>query len=123
MNIPGPNSSLDSKIDFLIQAAVKADSQFSVLRDALGQTSSRISVVETEMGALQQGVLKVKTQVNRHEQYSRSLNVRIHNVPYSPDESPAKIAYDRVIKPILVLAKEKGKRAAVPQQSTIITEA
>ena len=122
-DIPGPRATLDDKIDFLIKSAVFANTQFTELRSTLSSHTTRITAVETEVGVAQQETKKLKTQVNKHEQQSRSLQIRVLNVPFSPDETVAKLVYDKAIRPILTVAKDKGKLAAVPQLSNTIVEA
>lgn len=123
MSIPGPRSTVDEKLDFLIKSAMNTNTQFTELRATLTDNCKRIVTVERDVGHLQKEVTELKHQVNRHEQISRSLLIRISNIPVSPDESAARLAYDRAIRPILALAKDKGMLTAVPQFATVIVEA
>ena len=123
MEPPGPKASMDDKIDFLIKSAAFANTQFCELRTTLDSHTTRINNVENEIGAFQHEIQKLKEQVNRHEQQSRSLHIRIMNVPYLPDEAVAKLAYDKAIRPILVVAKDKGKLSSIPQLANVIVEA
>jgi hypothetical protein len=62
---------------------------------------------------------------------SRALCIRIINLPVVDDEvngpdsaaATAKLAYDRVLRPLLTAAKTKGKISSVPNVSNVISRA
>lgn len=114
---------MDEKMDFLIKSAVSADQKLSDLHSKLCENTRRITIVENDVGSMQKDMLRLKSQVNRHEQQSRSLQIRVTNIQASPDESVAKLVYDKVIRPILLVAKDKGRLTAVPQLANVIVDA
>jgi hypothetical protein len=74
-----------------------------------------------------------KESTNRSELASRFLTVRVLGMPVSAEERAAaspedrnkaavKNAYDKILKPILTVAKAKGHLEAVPQLKTVIEE-
>ena len=71
---------------------------------------------------------KLKETCNSRDQDSRSTVIRVFNFPVSETESAdgnkglSNKVYDRVIKPVLAAAKNKGELAALPQLQTILTE-
>lgn len=94
--------------------------------------SSKVIVLEKENIVLKKEVRSLKESANRHEQATRILTVRILGMPVTTEESssaPAdrnkvavSTAYENIIKPILVAAKEKKIINAVPQQKTAIID-
>jgi len=83
----------------------------------------RITALESDMTSLQREVKFLKETVNMREQQTRSLSVRIVGLPNSEDEHVPKLIYDRILKPMLVVAKERNLIAAVPQMATVISDA
>jgi hypothetical protein len=69
--------------------------------------------------------------VNLREQQARNLTVRILGLPVTEDEvngpyaaaSTAKMAYDRIIRPILSSAKTKGKISTLPALQNTVSKA
>ena len=94
--------------------------------------SSKVIVLEKENIVLKKEFRSLKESANRHEQATRILTVRILGMPVTTEESssaPAdrnkvavSTAYENIIKPILVAAKEKKIINAVPQQKTAIID-
>jgi hypothetical protein len=76
-------------------------------------------------------VKQLKETVNANEQQKKSLSLRLLGLPPSEEElngpdvnaATAKIAYDKVIRPILTSAKAKGKIASVPSLANTIVKA
>jgi hypothetical protein len=121
---PPPNASMEENIRFLIQAAVETHT-------LLASNQSRITKVEEEVVALRSEVKLLKESVNAREQQARNLTVRLNGLAPSEDEScgpdpaaaAAKNAYERVIRPLLVAAKNAGKISSTPTLPNIISKA
>ena len=93
------------------QRLLKTDQQLVELRDILTSNQTRITVVENQMGAMENEIKKLKTVVNFREHQSKNLCIRIMGIAVSEEESgvdsskvAAKLAYDRVLKPLLAAA-------------------
>ena len=115
--------SLDKKLDSIMKGQAVADKQFAELRELLAANHARVTVVEEQMSSMLQEIKSLKETVNLREQQVRSLSIRVVGLPNQEDENTPKLIYDRVIKPMLVAAKEKNIIASVPQLSTAVLEA
>ena len=112
--------SQDKKLDALLKGQ---DAQFKELREMFMASQVRVTALESDMTALQREVKSLKETVNMREQQSRSLSVRIVSLPNSEDEQISKLVYDCILKPMLVVAKERNFITAVPQMATVISNA
>ena len=108
--------SVNEKLDSIIAS-------LSELKSLLSDNQSRITAVETEVGVLKSEMRVLKDVVNRHEQATRNLNVRVLGIPHGSTENTPRLVYDKILKPMLHAAKEAGKIAAVPQLSNTVSEA
>lgn len=115
MSLP-TGATMDQKLDFIIFT-------LNEIKELAHSNQQPISVVENKVGALKQEMKFLKDTVNRHEQASRNLSIRILGLPYNPTENTARLAYDRILKPVLQAAKEAGKIGAVSQLSTAVIDA
>jgi len=122
-NIPGPNTSVEQKLDFLIQLSVNTAKEVSAIKATVEGLQARVTAVETDVGSAQNEIKHLKNTVNRLEQASRNLTIRVLGIPQVEGENVARVAYDRVLKPILAKAKDLNKINAIPQLATLISEA
>jgi len=113
---PSANASMDEKINYLVDS-------FSDLKSLVHDNQKRVTFVETEVDVLKKEVTSVKEKLNRNEQQAKGLNIRVIGLPTTPTESTSKYVYDRILKPILIAAKEAGKITAVPQVNNAVTDA
>jgi hypothetical protein len=128
---PAPNATMEENIRFLIQAAVNTNSQFIETKALLTSNQTRLAAAETKIDKLEAEVKQLKETVNHREQVTRSLCVRIINLPVSDDEingpdpaaATAKLSYERVLRPLLTAAKTKSKISSVPNVSNVISKA
>jgi hypothetical protein len=128
---PAPDASLEENIRFLIQSAVNTHTQFEETKALLSNNQTRIVKVEKDVSQLSNEMKQLKDLVNLREQQARSLCVRLVNLPLVEDEidgpdpaaATAKLAYERVIRPLLVSAKAKGKSSTVPTLPNTIVKA
>jgi hypothetical protein len=125
---PAPNASMEDNIRFLIQSAVNTHNQFQETKALLTNNQTRLVKVESDVSQLSTEMKQLKELVNFREQMARSLCVRIVNLPVTEDETDgpdssaatAKLAYERIIRPLLVAAKSKSKISSVPAlQNTV----
>jgi len=121
--IPGPGASVDQKLDFLIQLTVNTSKEVATVKASVENLQARVTATETDIGSSQNEIKQLKNTVNRLEQANKNLTIRIMGIPLVEGENVAKVAYDRVIKPILVKAKDNNKISTIPQLATLITEA
>jgi hypothetical protein len=128
---PLPNASIEDKLQFLIQSAVNTNTQFQEMRNLLTSNQVRIEQTEGKVAALESEVKRLKVTVNNSEQQSRTLSIRILGLAPSEDEingpdksaATAKLAYDRILRPILSHAKTNGKISTIPSISNTIQKA
>jgi hypothetical protein len=90
----------------------------------------RLDTCEADMKNAYSEIFKLKDQLNDMHQTNRALTVRIFGLPSTEDEASAdsgkvtaKLAYDRILKPILSSAKEKTFITSVPTLPNCVTEA
>jgi hypothetical protein len=122
---------MEENIRFLIQAAVNTNVQLNKTKALLTSNQSRLTSAESKIVNLETEVKQLKEIVNHREQLARSLCVRIVNLPVADDEingpdpsaATAKLAYERVIRPLLTAAKTKSKISSVPNLPTAVTKA
>jgi hypothetical protein len=128
---PAADASMEENIRYLISFAVDSQKQSKETRDLLLTNQKRINQTDSKVSALQLEVKQLKDTVNSNEQQKKSLSLRLLGLSPSEDElngpdtnaATAKLAYEKVIKPILTSAKAKGKIASVPTLANTIVKA
>jgi hypothetical protein len=128
---PAADASMEDNIRFLIKFAVESQRQTQETRDLLVANQSRIEATDSRVTALQTEVKHLKEIVNDNEQQKKSLSLRLLGMAPSEEEmngpdinaATAKLAYEKIIRPILTSAKAKGKIASVPSLANTITKA
>ena len=91
---------------------------------------TELTVVKNQSAAQGAEILELKTKVNEFEQSSKSKSIRVFGIIVPKEEEEAlganraaiKRVYDKVIKPILVVAKAKNMIDAVPQLNNCVAE-
>ncbi len=116
-----PNLSLEDMVKQIYLKVNKFDSLFI-------EQQAKIVSLEKDVISLKSEVRTLQDTLNIREQESRSLNLRITGVVYTEDEksNPAtlnKLVYDRVLLPILNLAKSNKILDRVPTVATTISSA
>jgi hypothetical protein len=97
----------------------------------LNTVKERVTVVEGDMKNAFSEIYELKEQVNIMEQRERSLTIRVFGLPLSPEEleennshkAAAKTAYDRILRPILIVAKDNSLVQTVPVIANVISDA
>jgi hypothetical protein len=128
---PPADATMEDNIRYLIQFAVESQKQSQETQQILISNQNRIEATDSKVAALQSEVKQLKETVNANEQQKKSLSLRLLGLPPSEEElngpdvnaATAKIAYDKVIRPILTSAKAKGKIASVPSLTNTIVKA
>jgi hypothetical protein len=93
----------------------------------------KIISLEKENNTVKRELRVAKESTNRYELATRFLTVRVLGLPVSAEERAAaspedrnkaavKNAYDKILRPILSVAKAKGHLEVVPQLKTTIEE-
>jgi hypothetical protein len=122
---------MEENIRFLIQAAVNNNVQHNETKALLTANQARLASAESKITKLETEVKQLKEVINHREQQSRILCIRITNLPVADDEingpdpsaAAAKLAYERVIRPLLSAAKTKGKISSVPTLPNVVSKA
>jgi hypothetical protein len=129
---------MEQKVQFLVDNAVVIRQQLAEARDQIREykvlldaSNSRVTTLEGEMTVAHKDIKSLKETVNNREQASKVLSVRLVGLPLTEDEvngpdpgkAAAKAAYERIIKPLLSAAKEKGILSSVPSITNTIAEA
>ena len=91
---------------------------------------TELTVVKKQSAAQGAEILELKTKVNEFEQSSKSKSIRVFGIIVPKEEEEAlganraaiKRVYDKVIKPILVVAKAKNMIDTVPQLNNCVAE-
>jgi hypothetical protein len=128
---PADNASMEDNIKYLIKFAVESQRHSQETRDLLISNQSKIEATDNRVTALQGEVKHLKEIVNTNEQQKKTLSLRLLGLPPSDEElngpdanaATAKLAYEKIIRPILTSAKAKGKIASVPSLTNTITKA
>jgi len=104
-------------------------------RDELFEKIDELQIVRTELDVTRKEVKEqkteiftLKTKVNQFEQHDRLRSLRIFGLSIPAEDEEAlginravlKNVYNRIIKPILTVAKAKNASAAVPQADTAL---
>ena len=119
MTDPDPSLTLEDMVKHIYVKVNGFDKLFAEQQD-------KINKLEKEVTTLKSEVLSLQNTVNAREQESRSLNLRISGLAFTQDEktSPAtlnKLVYDRVLQPILNLAKTNKLIERVPTIANTIS--
>ena len=128
------------KLDLILEKLKKLDTLESKLDD-FGAKLDSIKVTVTEHTSeiadikkqladhkadTDKQIVSLKTSFNLREQQARACTIRVFNIPYVPGESldnykslSARV-YDKILRPLLAVAKSSGHLGSVPQaQNTI----
>jgi predicted RNase H-like nuclease (RuvC/YqgF family) len=106
---------MESNIRYLIQFAVESQKQSQETKEFLIANQKRIEATDATVNALKKEVNQLKEVVNNNEQQKKSLSLRLLGLAPSDEElsgpdvnaATAKLAYDKIIRPILTSAKSK----------------
>ena len=105
-----------------------ATSNQAILKELQAKTelverlTKEVSTLKSKVDSMEKEMKEVQSNVNDREQYARSWSVRINGLNVSKEEEDKlgkdravmKKAYEKVLKPILLAAKEEGAIETVP---------
>jgi hypothetical protein len=128
---PAADASMEDNIRYLTKFAVESQRQSKITNDLLIANQAKIEATDSKVITLQAEVKHLKEIVNSNEQQKKSLSLRLLGLPPSEEElngpdanaATAKLAYEKIIRPILTSAKAKGKIASVPSLANTISKA
>jgi len=125
-----PNASLEEKVDlilFFLAGMAKKQEQVDALVVQVNTLEAKLASQEIIINTLSKESRTAKEAINNREQADRGNTLRLFGLPLTTDEQDgnktiSSIVYDRVLKPILIAAKNKGLATSVPQLSNLITD-
>jgi hypothetical protein len=130
--------SLNNSIQLLANSVASLNTTVSSMNSKLDAVIADISTIKQRVHTIEEDnkeafseIYKLKDQLNVVEQRGRSLVIRIFGLPMSEDEkdgpdpakASAKLAYDRILKPLLDQAKKKVIISTVPVLQNVVHEA
>lgn len=132
-----PVASLDDKLQFMMQQIVdmrtdnmKFQAEHVQMKTDINQHTTEIKDLQIDVGSCQTQILQLKNRLNHREQKDRQLQIRIFGLQITEEETAApdgrataKVAYDRILKPLLTAAKEANLLPTVPQLANVIQDA
>jgi len=117
-------ASQDAKLDLILSEMAslkKSTAEIALLVTRVNTLETTVAAQQATINALNTDVKNLKDLVNFREQQHRSSTIRVFNFPGSDAETNlATKVYDRLFKPILAAAKQKGDLATLPQVGTTI---
>jgi hypothetical protein len=130
---PGSGGTLDQRLDHILAILMETKSICLQNQKEIVTLKEKIISLEKENNTVKRELRVAKESTNRYELASRFLTVRVLGLPVSAEERAAaspedrnkaavKNAYDKILKPILTVAKAKGHLEVVPQLKTTIEE-
>jgi len=145
---PAPSSTADDKLNYLMSAmtellllnsvtqekVIELEARTEVLETSFTDLHGKVTQIKTKMGAeisaLKSELNYVKTTQNARDQQQSSLSIKLSGLPITEDEKKAvdpdkflaKRIYDKLLKPILLAAKENGHIDVVPTLTNCISD-
>ena len=120
--------SLEKKINQLTSLHLETREMANNIYKEIVILNTKVALLEADNQEMRKELLIVKEIVNKREQQSRELTVRILGMAVSEEEKQdglkvaIKQAYDRFLKPILSAAKTNGLIETVPQLNNCVDE-
>ncbi len=120
-DFPDPGMSLEDMVKHIYLKVNSFDKLFSEQQEKISKLEKDVKTLKTKLHVL-------KNTVNAREQEDRSLNLRISGVAFTAEEkanpsSINKLVYDRVLLPIINLAKTNKILERAPTLANTITSA
>jgi hypothetical protein len=129
-SLGGPKSGdMEQKLNFVIMLLMNQQKKSEEQEESIKMLTSKAANLEKENNIIKKELRFAKESINRSELASRSLSLRILGLPVTKEElaSPGeankiatRAAYDNILKPVWVAAKNKGTLQAVPQLNTAV---
>jgi hypothetical protein len=130
---PGSGGTLDQRLDHILAILMETKAICEQNQREIITLKEKIISLEKENNTVKRELRVAKESTNRYELASRFLTVRVLGLPVTAEERAAaspedrnkaavKNAYDKILRPILSVAKAKGHLEVVPQLKTTIEE-
>jgi hypothetical protein len=146
--MPGPNSSADQKLDFLMKMVSEImvntasnSERFAALETSVASVDSKVDTIDSafatyrketdeKMSAMQEEISSIKNTANARDQQQRMKSIKLAGLPISDDETNAqdtekylgKRVYDKILVPILTAARENDEIETIPTLAKTIEE-
>jgi hypothetical protein len=127
---------MDAKLDELMSLVRGQSKALEETKAMLAESLSRVASLEDKASSLQRRVddqdkeiLLLKDSVNHLSQQSKANSIRLLGFPVSEDEKMSTDGgkalstriYEKILKPVLAIAKAKGDLSSVPTMPNTIT--
>lgn len=124
-------SSIEQSLQFLVANSQATNAKLDAVLAELKDVKGRVAQVECDVKNAFNEIFELKDKLNSFEQKDRATAIRIFGLPLSEEEkedsdsqkATAKVAYERLLRPILSSAKDKGLISTLPHLSNVILEA
>jgi hypothetical protein len=128
---PLHNSSIEQSLQFLVANSHATNAKLDEALSELKDMKTRVVQAESDIKHAFAEIFELKEKLNAFEQRDRATAIRIFGLPLAEEEkegidtqrATAKIAYEKIIRPILSAAKDKGLISTLPNVNNAIQEA
>jgi hypothetical protein len=128
---PIHSSSIEQSLQFLVANSQATNAKLDEARAELKDMKSRVVQLEGDVKHAFTEIFDLKEKLNTFEQRDRAQAIRIFGLPLGeeekdgqdPQKAAAKVSYERLLRPILAAAKDKGLILTLPHMSSVIQEA
>lgn len=125
------NTSIEQSLQFLVANSHATNAKLDEALSELKDMKSRVIQAESDIKHAFAEIFDLKEKLNAFEQRDRSTAIRVFGLPLADEEkegpdtqkATAKLAYERIIRPILSAAKDKGLISTLPNLNNVIQEA
>jgi hypothetical protein len=124
-------SSIEQSLQYLIANSNATNAKLDIALNKLESIGARMDNVETDVKHAFSEIFELKDKINSIEQKDRSLAIRVFGLSISEDEressdqtnATAKLVYDKIVRPILIHARDQKLIPTLPQYQNAISEA
>jgi hypothetical protein len=128
---PLHTSSIEQSLQFLVANSQATNAKLDAVLAELKEVKTRVVQAECDIKNAFTEIFELKDKLNSFEQKDRATAIRIFGLPLSDEEkegadsqrATAKVAYERLLRPILSSAKDKGLISTLPHLPNVIVEA
>lgn len=128
---PSQVNSIEQSLQYLIANSNTTNAKLDMALNKLEAIGNRVDNVEADVKHAFAEIFELKDKINTIEQKERSLAIRIFGLPTINEEkeateqpnATAKLVYDRILRPVLIHAKDQKLINTLPQLQNVITEA
>jgi hypothetical protein len=125
------SSSIEQSLQFLVANSQATNAKLDAVLAELKDVKGRVVQAETDIKNAFNEIFELKEKLNTFEQKDRATAIRIFGLPLTeeekdgadPQKATAKVAYERLLRPILSAAKDKGLISTLPHLPNVIVEA